>query len=211
MKVMIIDCQEKRRSLIEKWLGQEGHEAIAYSHVGDHSEDSQMPDILLLHIGVNQEAPYSQENRTERVAEILERFCTKVWTMGYSGGAIAEAAMRIDYPKYARYRPQVPGDDFPIGMRNVTSKILVESDNSRQMDQQTFKAIVTGFDQIREYQLQSLATVLKNGTIEDDLLQELINSLPDTVDLEEDRLPLPPRDRASFAKRLRDKCFGQWS
>ena len=136
MKVMIIDCQEKRRSLIEKWLSPEGHEAIACSHSGDHNADSQMPDILLLHIGVNQEAPYSQENRSDKVSEILAKFSTKVWTIGYSGGAIAEAAMRNDYPKNARYRPQVPGDDFPIGMRNITSKILAEIDSSRQLDQQ---------------------------------------------------------------------------
>jgi hypothetical protein len=134
-----------------------------------------------------------------------------LWTIGYSGGAVAETAMHSDHPRYVRYCTQVAGDEFPIGMRNVISKILTEIGSSRQFDEQRFKAIVTGFDPIRECQLRSLATVLKKGTIEDDLLQELIDSVPDTVDLEEGRLPLLPRDRASFTKRLRDKCFGQWS
>jgi hypothetical protein len=208
MRVMIIDCQDTRRDLIETWLRSEGHEAISYAHRDDIDMSAQSPDILLLHIGVNQEGQYGPERRRDAVKDILAELSATVWTIGYSGGAIAEAAMHGDYSKYARYRPQVAGDEFPRNMRNVIFKSLEGIASSRQLDEQSFKSLVTGFDLILEYKLESLVSVLRDGTIDDDVIQELINSLSDTVDLEDERLPVIPSERVAFAKGLRDKFFG---
>jgi len=202
MNIVVIDCKGARRELIASWLRPMGHHVKPVPSWSALDAGSLSSDLLLLHVGA------TQGDNGNDLGVLLAKFEPTPWTIGYSGGAVPQAVENFSSSRFSIFPPKVAGDNFPLGMKNVISRVLEGVSGGGRFGVQEFKSIVTGFNPLLEIKLQTLLAVLRKDIVPATVLQILQKAHPEVVDLEREQLRLTSEDSVASAVDIRNKLFG---
>jgi hypothetical protein len=166
MKVAIIDCRDERRLVLERVARLVTADVTPLDFLG---KADLSPDVLLLHVGADQEAD-------DDIEQVLSRFQGGTWVLCYYGGAPVPAAENCASPNVAVFHASVgsisPSEDF---VRTV-QKVLARWPERATLAEEWFRETVTGFDPVLEAKLDVLEAILKGEQPAADRLKRLMGS-----------------------------------
>jgi len=152
-KIAIIDLRDSRRERLAE--SATGRATVHPVRVGSVlSETTSRPDLVLLHVGRDQEAAGDSIHR------LLERFHDSL-TLCYSGGFPVEAATSNKSPSVAVFPAFVEMDDVGVDFVRTVNKVLDLFPQRASLEDGWFRSAVKGFDAILEAKLDVLSSILQ--------------------------------------------------
>lgn len=199
MKVAIIDFREDRGERLKKLVELTGADVSAVVTGADLEEAAPPPDLLLLHVGPEQEGVGS-------IQEDLDRFRPHSWILCYSGTQPVSAATACKATTVSVFPASVamndPGQDFT----RTVQKVLTLLPQQATLQEDWFRSAVTGFDVVLEAKLDVLLSALKGDQPPPDRLAKIRKICPAAFD-DKGELRVDARNRLDSVARLRRLFF----
>lgn len=165
MPVVIVDIRPTRRKKIKEAAEHiTGANVRAVAHLADANV---APDVILLHIGSEQEAQKPRE-----VTEILETYQGRAWILCYRGGQ-NRVAFECASPNVAIFPAPVHALEPELEFLRTVEQVLANWTARETLPDGWFYDTVTGFNPLLEAKLDVLSAALAAGTVSADRVKPL--------------------------------------
>jgi len=157
MLILIVDVRPTRRRKIHEVAKRIAGDAVlpvAHLEAADAA-----PDVILLHIGPEQEAQKPGE-----VTEILRRYQERAWVLCYRGGK-DRIAFECASPNVAVFPAEVDGLEPGVEFLRTVEQVLIKWPERETLPAKWFYETVTGFDPVLEAKLDVLSVALTEGRV----------------------------------------------
>lgn len=170
MLVVIVDIRPTRRRKIQEVAQRiAGNSVSAVAHLG--AADA-TPDVILVHIGLEQEA-----QRRGEVTDILRAHQERAWILCYRGGQ-NRVAFECASPNVAVFPVPVDALNPEIEFLRTVEQVLAKWVERETLPAEWFHDTVTGFDPVLEAKLDVLGAALTEGTVSADRIRSLRSLYP---------------------------------
>lgn len=169
MPVVIVDIRPTRRGKILEVAQRIAGDA---AHSVPHLDAVDAPDVILLHIGLEQET-----RKPGEVTEILRAHQERAWILCYRGGQ-NRVAFECASPNVAVFPAPVDALEPEIEFLRTVEQVLAKWADRETLPAGWFYDTVTGFDPVLEAKLDVLSAALTEGTVSADRVRPLRSLYP---------------------------------